>query len=63
MQIERFDLGKKKRRRRHRNGRAESKGVSETRSEECSREGREEFLTDSLKKPSINEAVDSERRV
>ena len=31
--------------------------------EECSRDGREEFLKDILKKPSINEAVDSERRV
>ena len=52
-----FDLGRNKRRRRHRNCKAESRGVSETRSEECSREGREEFLKDNLKKPSINEVV------
>ena len=33
------------------------------RSEECSREEREDFLKDNLRKPSINEAVVSERRV
>ena len=33
------------------------------RSEECSRERREGFLKDNLKKLSINEAVVSERRV
>ena len=59
--MERFDLERNKRRRRHMNLRAEE--FLRLKNEECSRDGREEFLKDILKKISINETVDSERHV